>query len=209
MVLPMVASVSGNILPAVFPGSPAALKLAQQNAVLPSPLPSPEQQAQQRGAAILRFDRPVVSPDILNSLTESGLRNSTSTTGGSDPARRAAEAYREVQQTLQPLLALATPPAPVPNPAGLAPGAGEAGTRQDRETSRIRDRTAEPDGNERDGRRAGSAARDERRETGSAAAEASRNPLLPEARTAFPARPAAVPQARAPGLTGVTVDIGA
>jgi len=204
----MVASVSGNILPAVFPGSPAALKLAQQNAVLPSPLPSPEQQAQQRGAAILRFDRPSVSPDILNSLTESGLRNSTSTTGGSDPARRAAEAYREVQQTLQPLLALSTPPAPVPNPAGLAPGAGESGVRQDRETSRIRERIPDRDRDQGNERKAETADRADRREAGGIG-EPVRNPLLPEARPNFPARPATAPPARAPGLTGVTVDIGA
>jgi len=143
----MVTAVSGSLLSALLPGSPAATKLAQQNAVLPSPVQTPEEQAKQRSSALLKFDRPQVAQSTFSDLQDSGLRNFTiSETGsdanasGGDANARALQAYQAVQQSLRPLQELATPPRPVPNPAALAPGAAEEKDKKDeRASSRISD----------------------------------------------------------------------
>ncbi len=182
----MVQSVSGRYLPAVFPGSAAARNLAQQNLVLPSPLSSPEQQAQQRASAILRFNAPTLSSATLANLQDSALRSQVapeSETGQSrtdqsraDDASRAAQAYASAAQSLQPLIALGTPPPSVPNLQVLVPGA--AGSAEDER--RPEERKAErSDSDERRQNRNGrdAVARDPARE----------NPLRPEPRQNFPA----------------------
>ena len=168
----MVTAVSGSLLSALIPGSPAAKKLAQQNAVLPNPLQTSEDQAKQRQSALLKFDRPQVAQSTLSNLQDSALRNyavpersgddaalNGDTTA--DAAGRATQAYQSVLQSLQPLQALSTPPRPVPNPAALAPGAAEDKDKQD--AKRVSERDKER-GTERNGR--GDATRETQNERG-------------------------------------------
>lgn len=187
----MVQSVSGRYLPAVFPGSAAARNLAQQNLVLPSPLSSPEQQAQQRASAILRFNAPTLSSATLANLQDSALRSQVapeSETGQSrtdqsraDDASRAAQAYANAAQSLQPLIALGTPPPSVPNLQALVPGAADRAEDERRTEERKPEerKTERSDSDERRQNRNGrdAVARDPARE----------NPLLPEPRQNFPA----------------------
>ncbi len=128
----MVQSVTGSNLLAVFPASAAARNLAQQNLVLPSPLPSPQEQAQQRASAIVRFNAPTLSNATLATLQDAALRsqvspelNGSNTAADSDSAARAAGAYSLAANSLRPLIALGTAPGPVPNLQALAPGAAE------------------------------------------------------------------------------------
>lgn len=190
----MVQSVSGRYLPAVLPGSAAARNLAQQNLVLPSPLSSPEQQAQQRASAILRFNAPTLSSATLASLQDSALRAQVAppvTREGeasqprvdqsrADDASRAAQAYANAAQSLQPLIALGTPPPNVLNLQVLAPGA------------------ADSEADERKAERSGSDDRRQNRKDRETVTRdpARENPLLPEPRQNFPALgPAAGPVA--------------
>lgn len=182
----MVQSVSGRYLPAVFPGSAAARNLAQQNLVLPSPLSSPEQQAQQRASAILRFNAPTLSSATLANLQDSALRSQVAPEreagqspidqGRADDASRAAQAYANAAQSLQPLIALGTPPPNVPNLQALAPGAADRAEDERKPEER---KTERSDSDERRQNRNGrdAVARDPARE----------NPLLPEPRQNFPA----------------------
>jgi len=128
----MVQSVTGSNLLAVFPASAAARNLAQQNLVLPSPLPSPQEQAQQRASSVVRFNAPTLSNATLATLQDAALRaqvspelNGSNTAADSDSASRAAEAYSLAANSLRPLIALGTAPGPVPNLQALAPGAAE------------------------------------------------------------------------------------
>ncbi len=190
----MVQSVSGSLLPAVFAGSAAARNLAQQNLVLPSPLPSPQELAQQRASPILRFNAPTLSSDILAGLQDGALRaqvrpetTATSNTAAvaGDTASRAAQAYGEAARLVQPLVALGTAPSAVPNLQALvlSPRPADAGETRTAEMRTGRQGEAEtrrqPAGNdEAPGRRnardtlAGTQQRD--------------NPLLPP-RESFPA----------------------
>jgi len=120
----MVQAVTGRNLLAVFPGSPAAQKLAQQNLVLPSPLQASEQQTQQR-ASVLRAAAAPISSDTLNALTEQGLRGATRERSdtSANAARQAAEAYSQVYQGLRGVVALANPTASLPNVSVIAPPA--------------------------------------------------------------------------------------
>lgn len=212
----MVQSVSGRYLPAVFPGSAAARNLAQQNLVLPSPLSSPEQQAQQRASAILRFNAPTLSSATLANLQDSALRSQVAPEsetgqtrtdqGRADDASRAAQAYANAAQSLQPLIALGTPPPSVPNLQALVPGAAERAEDERKPEERKAERS---DSDERRQNRNGrdAVARDPARE----------NPLRPEPRQNFPAlgpgigsgiAPVASP-AVAPSLPATTGSSGA
>ncbi len=130
----MVQSVTGSNLLAVFPASAAARNLAQQNLVLPSPLPSPQEQGQQRASSLVRFNAPTLSNSTLATLQDNALRsqvapelNGSNTAADSDSASRAAQAYSLAANSLRPLIALGTAPGPVPNLQALAPGAAAQG----------------------------------------------------------------------------------
>ncbi len=215
----MVTAVSGSLLPALLPGSPAATKLAQQNAVLPTPLQSPEEQAKQRSSALLRFDRPQVAQSTFSDLQDSALRNYASpeqtgnaasaaagnATSAADSASRAAQAYQAVQQSLRPLQELATPPRPVPNPAALAPGAADerAADERDREqTRRVSERDKDRD-TERNGR--GDPARETQSDRGSGN---ERTAGLPASGNSVRNTVSSAPSAPAISL-GAQVDLGA
>ncbi len=187
----MVQSVSSSNLLAVFPGSAAARNLAQQNLVLPSPLNSPEQQAQQRASPIVRFSAPTLSDSTLTSLQDSAFRAQTApvergedAASSVDNASRAAQAYANAAQTLRPLVALGTPPPSTPNLLSLAPGASEPESqRSSRDSERPESR------NGRGGEPASEAIAKELRRD---------NPLLPPARQNFAAAPVAAPVASVP-----------
>lgn len=182
----MVQSVSGKYLPAVFPGSAAARNLAQQNLVLPSPLSSPEQQAQQRASAILRFNAPTLSSATLANLQDSALRSqvapeseagqSRTDQSRADDASRAAQAYANAAQSLQPLIALGTPPPSVPNLQVLVPGAAERAEDERRPEERKTERS-DNDEQRQNRKDRDAVGRDPARE----------NPLRPEPRQNFPA----------------------
>lgn len=187
----MVQSVSGSLLPAVFPGSAAARNLAQQNLVLPSPLLSPQELAQQRASPILRFNAPTLSSDILAGLQDGALRAQLSpettatsdvTAVAGDTAGRAAQAYGEAARLVQPLVALGTAPSAVPNLQALVPSPRQAEARP-AETRPERQGEAEP-------RRqpAGDDAGPGRRNARDAIAGTQQrdNPLLPPSRESFP-----------------------
>jgi hypothetical protein len=187
----MVQSVSSSNLLAVFPGSAAARNLAQQNLVLPSPLNSPEQQAQQRASPIVRFSAPTLSDSTLSSLQDSAFRAQTApvergedAASSVDNASRAAQAYANAAQSLRPLVALGTAPPSTPNLLSLAPGASEPEgktTRRDSERPEARERQGGEPASE-------AIAKELRRD----------NPLLPPARQNFAAAPVAAPVASVP-----------
>lgn len=200
----MVQSVTGSNLLAVFPASAAARNLAQQNLVLPSPLPSPQEQAQQRASSLVRFNAPTLSNSTLATLQDNALRsqvapelNGSNTAADSDSASRAAQAYSLAANSLRPLIALGTAPGPVPNLQALAPGAAGQG----RDSGEGRETVI------RSGDKAAAAGNDEaRREPAQATGtREQQNPLLAPRRENF--APTATTSGTGATL-GVRVDVG-